>query len=749
MEIKLNILPVDFDGPDITLPYLQINPGDKPRSVFPGLYDDSGAARLVYNEARAHIVFLHGIAPDGYNCGSNLYEWTGWHPLPLAMIEQSLADYFASTFEVAREFLGRHPWGFMVLRPVARLEFAHLLFQDGLFFRAVKLVDRPHYGLVIDWKAKTVFRTTLAEDIYSKIAVGASVVLSGKTADDVLKRYEGHFCGRVKSLNSDKATVMFPDGTDREIARSLLKLEPKPHNFALFDRAYPKLAPRGGISTARLQLDKTLSGNIRNRSIFKDRLSSALQFISQNGGENLIVPLSADSTRTVTFSLSPVRPGSRSESSIFAFSFPQPDFAFGSKPSPVKTRKKTEGMIKAGPFEKPLVPVPVCGFIFAESHRVDARKLYSALKEGIGYFGGTQKWFRMGIARDAVIHISGFDVEKSMSPAESALLYKKALEKWLASGPTRMPDIFFVVHDRTERDEGTSPYYICKSILLSRGIMTQNVTVDLIRNAQQFEWSAANIALGAFAKLGGVPWTVVPCSNRTSLILGIGRTEKHDPVSRNRKRLQAYATCISSIGRFGFVSIYPEVQEEAFIGSLKAAALCALGEAEKLDLPYDSIIVHLTGDLRRNEREAVEAAVKSYRPQNTPVVCVVSVSDRADYFAVTDQNPQGLPSRGQVVRIARNEYLLFTEGIEDLGASRFRTPSAVKIKVRYMPDGVDPVSLVAQVYDLAQVNFRAFNGTSRPISVLYSELIARAIQSGDFATALAQRPDLAGRMWFL
>jgi argonaute-like protein implicated in RNA metabolism and viral defense len=231
--------------------------------------------------------------------------------------------------------------------------------------------------------------------------------------------------------------------------------------------------------------------------------------------------------------------------------------------------------------------------------------------------------------------------------------------------------------------------------------------------------------------------------------LGIGRTEKHDPASRTRKRSQAFATCVSSVGRFGFVSIYPEVQEDQIPESLRNAVVSALGEAEKLNLPYDSIVIHLTGDLKIDERKAVEAAVKKYKPQNTPVICILSVSDRADYFAVSDQNPQGLASRGQVIRIARDEYLLFTEGMEDLGSARFRTPCSVKIKIRYMPDGVDPSSLVAQVYDLAQVNFRAFNGASKPISVLYSELIARAIQTGDFAAILASKPELTKRMWFL
>jgi hypothetical protein len=130
-------------------------------------------------------------------------------------------------------------------------------------------------------------------------------------------------------------------------------------------------------------------------------------------------------------------------------------------------------------------------------------------------------------------------------------------------------------------------------------------------------------------------------------------------------------------------------------------------------------------------------------------VCVISVSEDSDIYAVTDDNPNGIPSRGQVIRLSESDFLLLTEGSEDLAASRFRTPCSVRVKTRSLPKGVDPLPLVAQVYDLSQVNFRAFNGASKPISVLYSTLIARALRFEGIAEALENSPQLSSRMWFL
>lgn len=749
MALRLNLLPVTFDGPDVTLPFKAVKKGQKPKDVCPDLFNPGLAAKLISNRSDSHIVFLGDQRPPG-TLGNRLYELTEWHPLAIALIEQSLADFLRPRCAIAPQFIDRHPWGYTAFEPVGNLQFEHIAFHQGIAFRALQLPVRGTYGIVIDWKAGTTFRTTLGSDVMKTIAVGCSVMLVSDPKEAALQRFLNRYVGRVKSIKGDAVEVTCVDGITRPLPASSLVLEPKTQNFAIFDRSFPKLAPKGGITVARLQLDKTLTGNIRNRSLFKDRLNAALSFLAPDGQANLVFPLSSERKRLVKLEVNPVQPSEKPDSPIYCFKFPQPQFVFGnSTGTPTKTRKKTEGMISRGPFEPVSIAAPVFGFLFAEGHREDARKLYSALREGIGYFGGFNKWFRLPLSREAVVSVSGFAVEGSTTAAEAAPLYKAALEKWISSDKGQKPAIFFVVHDKTEREEETSPYYACKTLLLSHGIMTQNVTVDLIRNAQQFQWSAANIALGAFAKLGGTPWNVEPCSTRKSLIIGIGRTERHDPTSRSRRRYQAFATCVSSAGKFGFVSVYPEVAEEDFAVSLKAAVTSSLVEAEKLDLPYDSLVVHLTGDLRRDERELVEAAVDGHKSKGSPLVCVLSVSDRADCFAVTRENEQGLPSRGQAVRLGNGDYLLFTEGIEDLGAARFRSPCSVRVKIRYLPEGVDPLPLLAQVYDLSQVNFRGFNGASKPISILYSELIARILQCSDVAGVLSRQPELNRRMWFL
>lgn len=719
------------------------------KEVFPGLYEPEAAARVVSDRKQTHVVFLRGACPPGFKCGRQLYDWTNWRPLAPAMIQQSVGLFLGERYQISEERIadgGR--WASLALRPVAGMNFEHLSFAEGVYFRALRMGSLGDFGLLIDWKSRVSFRNTLAHPDMQQMAEGCSVILRDDTGDSELSRRVGRYVGHVKRVGADVELDWF-DGTVRRLPSDAVAFEASPRNLARFERFFPKLAPRGGTAATRLVLDKTLTpGGLRNMSVFKDRLKEALAFLAANSQSVVTIPLAADPSRTLTIHAEPMAVGEDASREICSFALDQPSYVFA-KGAVEPTRKKIEGLVRLGPFEQPANPKPIFGFIFAEHHREDARRLFSGLRDGTGYFRGLQNWFRLPLKNNQVISVSGFETSASETAAESAAHYASALRDWLAATPTPRPDLFFVLHDKTEREEETSPYYACKALLLEHGIMTQNVTADLVHNSKQFEWAAGNIALATFSKLGGTAWTLEPSSKRRSLIIGIGRTEVHDPTSRFRRRYQAFATCISSMGKFGFVSVYPVAGRDELRGTLEGATRSALEQAERLDLQYDSLVVHLTGDLPRDEIQAVEKAASEYKSVKSAVVCVIAVSDRADLFAVSSENPGGVPSRGQLVRFADDRFLLYTEGVEDLRTARNRVPGSVQISLRHVPEGIDEMALIAQVYDLSQVNFRGFNAASKPISLLYSDLIARFLRSEDVSTALLRNPELNSRMWFL
>ena len=327
------------------------------------------------------------------------------------------------------------------------------------------------------------------------------MILQENKVPEELERFVGRFVGRVKQLVGDSAEIILPNGGVCSIPREWVLLESSPHNVAAFDGAYPSLRPPEGTTVARLRLDRTLVGNNRNSRIYKDRLDAALAFLNPNSESQRVFPLCSDATKQVTVSTSPLVPEARQDRLPRHFSLPQPDFLYREDKT-MAGNKKTEGMLRCGPYQQQPIVKPVFGFLFAESHRNDARKLFAGLRDGTGYYKGFQAWFRVPISNDSVVSVSGFDVTPDLSPAEAAVEYAKYLENWLGAYHGPLPDIFFIVHHKTEHEEESSPYYACKALLLRKGVMTQNVTVDLIRNSSQFQWAASNIALAAFAKLG-------------------------------------------------------------------------------------------------------------------------------------------------------------------------------------------------------------------------------------------------------
>lgn len=410
------------------------------------------------------------------------------------------------------------------------------------------------------------------------------------------------------------------------------------------------------------------------------------------------------------------------------------------------------GLQRFGPFAPiPGGARPRIAFVFPSGHRDHANTLYFALRNGMRYFRGVEDTFRYVIDKDSVIPVTQFHINPAASSRDNARVYADAVSRWL-DRTTSLPDLAIVIHPRTPRWQEDTPYYECKALLLSRGVPTQDVTIELVEDKRQLEWSAANIALGVFVKLGGVPWLVQGDGPDDSLVIGIGRAGLFDAERRRSARAIAFTVCFSTRGAFRFLSLarvarnaseYSKLLGEVVSESLKKA----------LDSgPVRSLTLHVPDQLRRDDLNVIRGIATSFKG-GTPV-SVVKVVDEEHLFAV-DDSPTGVPARGTVIRVGDREYLLYTEGREEIQNWRFRLPAVQHLTVlEPSPSDVFAADLVAEVQDMSQVNWRGFNATSRPISIYYGNLIANIL--GHMPPALVDhlydssiRQLLERRLWFL
>jgi hypothetical protein len=438
-----------------------------------------------------------------------------------------------------------------------------------------------------------------------------------------------------------------------------------------------------------------------------------------------------------------------------AFILPAVEFSFGNgQTGPDKLR----GLVTNGPFQRLTSERPRFGFVFPQESRDSANKLFLALKNGIGLFRGVENTFRFTLSTEQVfpIAVSGVQLSPRADHARNARAYADAVLTWSAGQKGIRPDMFFVLHPKTSGSEPVTPYYECKAVLLKEAMLSQNVTLDLINNPSQFQWSAANIALGAFVKLGGIPWVVKGEDLDQDLIIGIGRAYLYDPQSRQTIGYMAFTACFSARGPLKFISLAEVAKtQNDYLRALQNIVVTTLARADRLGNRVTSLTVHAPKEMQRAEMEAIRTAARSHKTNSLLQPLVVKVTEESSFFAVDERYRDGVPQRGTAVQISDRDYMLYTEGREEKEAWAARLPVALRVT----PQGeilARPriVGTLRQINDLSQVNWRGLNARSKPISIYYGSLIARILShlSPEHVNALYSqetRKILQERMWFL
>jgi Piwi domain len=436
-----------------------------------------------------------------------------------------------------------------------------------------------------------------------------------------------------------------------------------------------------------------------------------------------------------------------------AYTLPAVTFAFRNN---ICRADRFRGLQELGPYRPPLVgDRPNFGFVFPSEYREQANRLFLALKNGLGYFRGVENAFRFLLRREQVFPVTNFSISRRANPKDIAKIYADAVLSWTQNNREH-PDMFFVLHPRTPKWEQETPYYLCKAILLQEGILSQDVTLELLDDSSKLEWSVANIALGAFVKLGGVPWTVSGEEAEDDLIIGVGSAHLFDPQTRQRTRFIGFTTCFSARGLFKFTSLAECAQDrQQYLQSLQNVITTSLKKAAEIGGNVTSLTLHVPKEMGRDEMRAIDAGIRAYPSQYFPQVSVLKVTDEAQIFAVDETSTEGVPPRGTVIKVSDEDYILYTEGREEKLSWRYRLPSALRITPQDSYSSSQRVTeAIRQVYDLSHVNWRGFNAQSRPISILYSSLIADILshvpstQVGNLYKAEA-RKILEERMWFL
>jgi len=419
---------------------------------------------------------------------------------------------------------------------------------------------------------------------------------------------------------------------------------------------------------------------------------------------------------------------------------------------------KLRGLLAYGPYRALRETAPRFGFVFPTESRNHANKLFLALKNGIGLFRGVENTFRFSLSTEQVfsIPVSGVQQSSSADHESNARAYAEAILAWHNKQQKDRPDLFFVLHPKTADFERATPYYRAKALLLKDGILSQNVTLDLLDNSSQFEWSAANIALAAFVKLGGIPWVVGGEELDHDLVIGLGRAFLFDYQTRRTAGYLAFTACFSARGPLRFISLArPALSEKDYLDTLLSVVTTTLKRADQQNSEASSLTVHAPKEMGRDEMGVIHGAVRSHQKTNVLQVLLAKVTEELSFFAIDDRFRDGVPQRGTAIQITDRDFMLYTEGRDEKQSWSSRLPVALRITPQGEPLAAqNALHVLRQINDLSQVNWRGFNARSKPISVYYGNLIARLLShvAPTSVADLYQQNALSmleERLWFL
>jgi hypothetical protein len=438
-------------------------------------------------------------------------------------------------------------------------------------------------------------------------------------------------------------------------------------------------------------------------------------------------------------------------STLFYKALPKPTFLFakgGGFHSPV------EGLKKAGPFNRKDCPArPSLLFVFSDSLKPYANKLFLALKNGVGPFRGTGAFFGFQLETANTERVESFATDFADIHA-SAAAYRAAIEKFLAQ--KKHVDLALIIHPKTERAEQDNPYLTAKYPLLKANIPTQVVTTDLIDHPDTFQWSAANIALAMFAKMGGVPWAVETGLTDDTLVIGIGRaniaTSGHAP----GRRIYGFASTFSHKGVYLGTKIFsPASDWTTYLRLLKESVGESLRGWKEQVKQQANLVLHVQKETGREELAAIQQALQEQGAGVVKSFTILKLSEMHDVLLFNPKSDTGIPAPGIFLPLDKHRGLLQVAGIDAKNSPLGRVVTSAPLQVRLVTSSSTTPSwdvLCSHILALSAMNWRGLNADSSVVTLSYPRVVAEffgRFEEAGFDVSALGGVDVMKRPWFL
>lgn len=351
----------------------------------------------------------------------------------------------------------------------------------------------------------------------------------------------------------------------------------------------------------------------------------------------------------------------------------------------------------------------------------------------------------------------------------SAKAYHRAAMKALEAGQW---DLAIVQLDESSHDfrGEENPYLVCKAAFLSQQTPVQVFETGTMRyNETNRQFALSDMALASYAKIGGVPWVLqVTKPYAHELVIGIGSATIRDSRLGEAQRVVGITTMFTNEGQYLLGNLSRAVAFEDYGQALMDMLIASVDEARtRLNWQKNEevrLVFHSFKPLRDRETADAALAVAQHLTDFQVEIAFIHVAHDQP-LTVFDQGQDGAfdweakakkgvyaPSRGQYLTLNASESLLVLTGPKEVKRATDGLPSPLILRLHRGSAFRDLHYLTRQVYAFSCHSWRGFSGASMPVTILYSQLIARLL--GRLETLPKWNPDaLVGKMnrlrWFL
>lgn len=392
------------------------------------------------------------------------------------------------------------------------------------------------------------------------------------------------------------------------------------------------------------------------------------------------------------------------------------------------------------------------------------------LLHGVSSAAGDGAPFEQGFIRKYALQ--DFSAEFFAAADHTVASYDRASRQALAAAGQQNAkwDLVLVQTEGRFRDfyGAENPYLVTKATFLGAQTPVQSFKIETVDVPdRQLGYVLNNIALAAYAKMGGVPWLLQ--ANPTiahEVVIGLGSAELSSTRLGVKQRMVGVTTVFTGDGRYHLSSVsqaapfdeYPE----AVLASLRGSISSVRSDFNWQKGERVRVVFHAFKDFRNVEAEAVKRVMRELVDFEVEYA-FLHVADTHP-FLLFDESQHGVPAPGGAKKgvlaperslflpLAADKTLLVLTGPRDVKLAGHGLPRPILLKLHGASTFTDMRYLARQVATFAAHSWRSFSPSAMPVTILYSELVARllpqltAVDPG-LATALLGR--IGRTRWFL